>query len=74
MGRNEPRTHLTERLMPLTDQPVIYTHYCPDWDFAKISPGDPEFEACVCRTDSRLISESDDVDLIADLLLADGSL
>lgn len=25
-----------------------FTHYCPDWDWAVIREGDPEFEACIC--------------------------
>lgn len=23
-------------------------HYCPDWDYMDIRPGDPEMEVCVC--------------------------
>jgi len=25
-------------------------HKCPEWDEMWISPGDPEFEACLCFT------------------------
>jgi hypothetical protein len=28
------------------DEPT--PHYCPEWDFAIIRPGDPEMEACLC--------------------------
>ena len=24
-------------------------HYCPEWDFALIRPGDAEMEACICE-------------------------
>lgn len=71
MGRNEPRTHLTERLIPLTDQPVTYAHYCTEWDCLLFFPLPAEFTARIGRVEG---AESDDVDLIADLLLADGSL
>ena len=25
-----------------------YCHWCPDWDYALVHLGDPEFECCVC--------------------------
>lgn len=25
-------------------------HYCPDWDFARVRPGDPEMEVCTCSS------------------------
>ena len=35
---------LEEQVRKLENRP----HYCPDWDFLKIRPGDPEYEACIC--------------------------
>lgn len=29
-------------------------HYCPEWDFAFIKPGDVEMEACICDEGIRL--------------------
>ncbi len=31
--------------MPKTNHP----HRCPDWDYMKITPGDLEFENCLCE-------------------------
>jgi hypothetical protein len=25
-----------------------HPHYCPDWDYAWVRPGDPEMECCTC--------------------------
>lgn len=31
-------------------------HYCPNWDFLFISPGDKEFDDCGCFTELKEVS------------------
>ena len=31
---------------------IEVAHYCPDWDYAWITPNSPEFKACTCEEHS----------------------
>lgn len=41
--------HFGEPEATLTEQEIkAGWHFCPDWDFLLIGPGDPEMDCCGC--------------------------